>query len=578
MTTPTAIRPLPPVQRPAWLTALLLPVLCGVQFIDAFDVAAMGPALPEIQHALGLSPQTLQWVVTAYVLGYGGFLLLGGRLADLFDRKRLLMVALAVFVLASIVGGLATSDTVLIAARFVKGVTAAFTAPAALSILLHTYDDESKRHRALGAFLSISSIGFTGGLVLGGLMAAGTWRLVLLVPAALAMILLALTPAVIPPPKTNDERQRVDVLGALTVTTALLALVYGVSTSSDHGWGSGSTIASLTTAAILVTAFVHIQRVRRAPLVPLTIFRRPGLARGNVTIFLLQGSYIAWQFVATLYLQNAHGWSPLEVGLIFTPGGLLTLLTAQRWAGQVMRRGSWPIATMGMVLMLSGTLWTETLGSLDNILVFGVATVVMGLGFPMSYVGANISAIAGARPQEHGLASGLFIASAQVGSGVILGLVATVLGRSVHPDVADYRAGLAVALTAAVLATVTCLTGLRRGAAPRHPKPWTPDSRAFHSYTQRTVFRPWPGTRPLYVPRTYRRVFESHTRAFPCLTHPGLEDRFAGWCAEKRWRAQAVSASPPIGRHLKQRGISYTEAGRRRLPGREAVGLVGTSP
>jgi MFS family permease len=435
-----------------------------VQFIDAFDVASMGPALPKIQHALGMTPQTLQWVVTAYVLGYGGFLLLGGRLADLFDRKRLLMVALAVFVLASIVGGLATSDTVLIAARLVKGVTAAFTAPAALSILLHTYDDEAQRHKALGAFLSISAIGFTGGLVLGGLMAAGTWRLVLLVPAVLALVLLTLAPAVIPHPTTHGERQ-VDVLGALTVTAALLALVYGVSTSSDNGWGSGSTIVSLTAAAVLLAAFVQIQRVRRSPLVPLAIFRRPGLARGNVTIFLLQGSYIAWQFVATLYLQNARGWSPLEVGLVFAPGGLLTLLTAQRWAGQVMRRGAWPIATAGMVLMLVGTLWTETLGSLDSILVFGVATVVMGLGFPMSYVGANISAIAGARPQEHGLASGLFIASAQVGSGVILGLVATVFGHAVHADVADYRAGLAVALAAAVLATVSCLTGLRRGTA-----------------------------------------------------------------------------------------------------------------
>ncbi|OPG07930.1 hypothetical protein B1L11_29295 [Microbispora sp. GKU 823] len=266
-----------------------------------------------------------------------------------------------------------------------------------------------------------------------------------------------MAPMVIPRPGVHAERQRVDVLGALTVTTALMALVYGVSLSSSHGWSSSLTIGSLAAAAVLGAAFVQTQRVRRSPLVPLAIFRRPGLARGNITILLLQGSYIAWQFVATLYLQNAHGWSPLEVGLIFAPGGFLTLLTAQRWAGQVMRRGAWPIATAGMVLMLFGILWTETLGSLDSILVFGVATIVMGLGFPMSYVGANISAIAGARPQEHGLASGLFIASAQVGSGVVLGVVATVFGHAVHADVADYRAGLAVALAAAVLATAACL-------------------------------------------------------------------------------------------------------------------------
>jgi MFS family permease len=443
-------------------SAVLLPVLCGVQFLDAFDVASMGPALPKIQHALGMTPQTLQWVVTAYVLGYGGFLMLGGRLADLFSAKRLLIVALAAFAIASLVGGLATSDGVLIGARLVKGITAAFSAPAALSILLRTYDDEARRHKALGTFLSIQAVGFTAGLVLGGVLAAGTWRLVLLVPAALALVLVGIAGPAIPHLQRQDERQRVDVLGALMITTALLCLVYGVTVSSSDGWTSVTTVGSLAAAAVLIGAFVQTERVRRAPLVPLGIFRRRGLALGDIAMFLLQGSYIAWQFVATLYLQDARGWSPLEVGLVFSPGGILTLLTAQRWAGRVLKLGAWPIAAGGMVLMIGGEACTEALGSLETILVFGLATVLLGFGFPMAFVGANISAVANVRSEESGLASGLFIASAQVGSGVVLGITASVIGNGIHTDLATYRTGIAVALGVAVLATIVCVIGISR--------------------------------------------------------------------------------------------------------------------
>src|SRR5215813_3861156 len=163
---------------------LLVVILCAVQLVDAYDIAAMGPALPKIQSDLDMTPEALQWVVTAYVLGYGGFLLVGGRLADLFNRKRLLIGAMLVFVVASFVGGIATSGEVLIAARLAKGIAAAFTAPASLAILLHTYSGETERNKALGTYLSIAAIGFTSGLVLGGVLANITWRLVMFVPAA----------------------------------------------------------------------------------------------------------------------------------------------------------------------------------------------------------------------------------------------------------------------------------------------------------------------------------------------------------------------------------------------------------
>lgn len=451
---------------------LLLVILCAVQFIDAFDVSSMGPALPEIQRDLGMSPDSLQWVVTAYVLGYGGFLLLGGRLADLFDRKRLLIGSLVVFVAASAVGGLATSEEVLIAARFVKGVSAAFSAPAALSILLSSYDEEGARNRALGTYIAISAVGFTSGLILGGVLAAGSWRLVLFVPAALAVILLVVAGPVIPrQERTTISRQPVDVLGALTVTTGLLALVWGVSRAAETGWGSGSTLVVLAAAAVLLVVFVQIQRVHRAPLVPLGIFTRPGVTRGNSAIFLLQGSYVAWQFLATLYLQNVQGWSPIEVGLVFAPGGLLVMLTASRWAGQVAQRGAWPIASAGMVLMVAGIAATLLLGTVGSVLLFLLASTVIGIGYAMCYPAANISAVAAARPDEQGLASGLFIASFQIGSGVILAVVASTFGSAVQADLSSYRSGLLTAGVVAAVALLICLTGLRR-------RPQLPDATA----------------------------------------------------------------------------------------------------
>ena len=442
---------------------LLLLVLCGVQFIDAFDVASMGPALPAIQQSLGMSPGALQWVITAYVLGYGGLLLLGGRLADLFDRKRLLLGGLAVFIVASVVGGFATNGEVLIAARLVKGITAAFTAPAALSILLHTWSEESERARALGTYISVSAVGFTSGFVLGGVLADASWRLVLFVPAALAVVLLVAATRIIPDRGgvASGRRPPVDVLGALIVTAGLLTLVYGVSRTAESGWGDGLTLATLAAAALLLGAFVFIERVRRAPLVPLEIFTRPGLSRANAAIFLLQGSYVAWQFLATLYLQNEHGWSPLEVGLVFVPGGLLVMLTAGFWAGQVAKHGPWPIASAGMALMVVGVATTLGLGAFNNVLLFLVASTIIGVGYAMCFPAANISAVAGARSDEQGLASGLFTASLQIGGGVVLGIVASVFSAA-QAGLGGYFSGITAAVVVAALALVLCLLGLRR--------------------------------------------------------------------------------------------------------------------
>jgi MFS family permease len=455
--------------RPATANRLLLLILCAVQFIDAYDIAAMAPALPKIQRDLGMSPDALQWVVTAYVLGYGGFLLLGGRLADLFDRKRLLIGSVLVFAAASAIGGVATVGWVLIAARLAKGITAAFTAPASLAILLHTHEEGEARNKALGAYLSIAAVGFTSGLVLGGLLAAVAWRLVLFIPAGLALIAAIVAARVVPQDRrrAGQRREPVDMFGALTVTAGLMALVYGVSRASASGWGDSLTIGSLGVSCVLLAAFVQAQRVRRVPLVPLRIFTRPGLARANAAMFLLQGSYVGWQFVASLYLQNVDHWSPVSVGLVFAPGGLMVVLTAQRWAARVGKAGAWPIALAGITLMLLGYLWTLGLGELNSVLVFTIATVVMGTGYAMSYPATNITAVGGASPDEQGLASGLFVASFQVGSGVILGVVASVFTTGIDSGASAYRVAITATAAAAAVAALVCATGLMRRSRPR---------------------------------------------------------------------------------------------------------------
>jgi MFS family permease len=214
------------IKRSPWT----LVTLCAVLGLDGMDVASMSPTLPEIQDELGMSATSLQWVVSAYVIGYGGFVLLGGRLADLFPPRRLLLVAMLIFAAASLVGALADDGDVLIAARLAKGIAAAFTAPAALAILLRTYTEEDERNRALGAFISTGAVGFTSGLVLGGALAGESWRLTLILPTCLAVAIVVAALRFVPAiPGATITRQRVDVIGATLVTAGLLALVYGVS-------------------------------------------------------------------------------------------------------------------------------------------------------------------------------------------------------------------------------------------------------------------------------------------------------------------------------------------------------------
>jgi MFS family permease len=445
-------------------TRLLLVLLCGVQFVDAVDIAMMGPAVPLIQRELHMAPVLLQWVVSAYVLGYGGFLLLGGRLADLFNRKRLLIGFLIAFVVASIIGGFAQDGTVLIAARLAKGIAAAFTAPASLAILLHSFQDEQERNRALGTYLAIAAIGFTLGLVLGGLLADVTWRLTMFFPAAVGIVLIIGAAVIVPSGNdgSTSDRQSIDIVGAISITAGLLALVYAVTQASTAGWTSPIAVGALAASFVLIVLFVIVERAVKSPLIPLEIFTRPQLSLANIVVALFQGDYVGWQFIMTLYLQNELHWSPLLVGLAFTPGGIIIALTAQRWASVVARIGAWKLAAGGMLLQATGFLWSAlTIGHLSGWAVVSGAIAVMGTGFAAAYPAMNITAVGGARPNEQGLASGVFIAAFQIGSGVVLAIVASVFATNfaAGAGIGAYQAGILTSFGAAAIALLCCVVG-----------------------------------------------------------------------------------------------------------------------
>ncbi|MEW1640307.1 MFS transporter [Streptomyces sp. NPDC093801] len=440
---------------------LLLLVVCAVQFLDAMDIASMGPALPLVQADLGMTTSALQWVVSAYALGFGGFLLLGGRLADLYNRKKLLIGWLAVFVVASILGGIADDGVVLVVARLLKGVSAGITAPAAMAILLDAFRDEQSRNRALGTFLAVASAGYSLGLILGGLMAGVSWRLVLFAPAVAGLLVALLAASVVPSQQEKGKSGSLDILGAVTVTAGAVALVYGLSRAASDGWGDAQTIGSLIAAAVLFPLFALVESRHPAPLVPLAVFRKGQLTRSLVAM-LFFGAYVSFQFVLTLYYQEQLHWTPLEAGLAFLLGGVLTAGTARYGAALVTKYGAWPVATGGLVLLSIGYLgWVLLMGQVDPLITLFAQQLLGGLGFAAVYPALNIAAVGTASPDEQGLVSGLFNAGAQIGNGVVIALTATVFSLSTG-GIAPYRAGLWTVTAITLAVTLVALAGAAR--------------------------------------------------------------------------------------------------------------------
>jgi MFS family permease len=447
-----------------------LVVLCGVLFLDGLDVSMVGVALPSIGSDLDLSTSALQWVVSGYVLGYGGLLLLGGRFADLLGRRRVLIGALAVFTLASIFGGLVSDGTLLVATRFLKGAAAAFTAPASLSIITTTFAEGPARNRALSIYTAVGASGFSLGLVFGGLMTELGWRWTFLLPVPVAIALLIAAPRVLAKdgPIAPGVRRSFDFAGAITLTAGMLLLVRTIVEAPDTGWGAPETLGGLALAAALLTTFVGIERRSANPLVRLGILRSASLLRANLGMMSMFGAYIGFQFVGTLYLQSVLGWSPLETALAFLPGGLLVAFGSPRLGPLVDRYGTGRIIVAGSIAFLVGyALFLRIGDSFSYAGVFLPTMLLIGIGFGLSFPAFNMQATAGIANAEQGLASGLVNTSLQVGGALGLAIATAVIsantgGATQGAALLDgFQPAIGVVTAIAALGVVVALTGTR---------------------------------------------------------------------------------------------------------------------
>ncbi len=422
-----------------WTPAVwvLLVVVCGALFLDGLDLSMIGVALPSIGRALKLSAGSLQWIVSGYVLGYGSFLLLGGRTSDLVSRRTVFLTAVGVFGIASVISGLLSSEVTLVGLRFVKGASAGFTVPAGLSILTTTFAEGPARNRAFGVYTLCGASGFSLGLVFGGLLTEIGWRAPLLLPGPVALVLVAAGWRVIPRVTNGSFRfGHFDLFGALSSTAALLLLVYGVVEAPSHGWTSVATLACLVASVALMVTFVLIERRQAHPLVRLGILRSAALVHANVAAFAMFGSYAAFQFLVTLYVQDSLGWTPIGMALAFLPAGLIVLAGAPRIGALFARVPTQVVILVGLLAFVAGYAWflraTPTMPYVEFML---PTMLLLGVGFALCFAALNAQATSGVADHEQGLASGLLNTSLQIGGAVVLAVVTAILhtsGGAVH--------------------------------------------------------------------------------------------------------------------------------------------------
>ena len=407
---------------------IALALLCMAQFVVVLDASIVNVALPTIGRELSFSQDNLSWVVNAYVLTFGGFLLLGGRLADLLGRRRVFIAGLILFAAACLVGGFAESEGTLIAARAVQGLGAALLSPAALSIITTTFSDGAERNKALGAWGAVAGSGGAAGVLLGGILteyAGWEWILWALVPVPL--IVAFLSPRLVLESRDESAARTFDIPGAVRVTAGLSLLVYALVEAPDAGWGSGQTIGLLGLSAVLLAAFVAIERRSAAPLTPFSIFRNRTLTGANVVGILTGASLFSMFFFISLYMQNVLGFSAIEAGLSYLPLAVSIIIAAGVASQLVTKIGFKPVLGVGMLFVSGGLLWFSQIspgGSFATDVLGPSLLAAVGLGF--SFVPQTIAAMSGVADSEAGLASGLINTSQQVGGALGLAVLSSV--------------------------------------------------------------------------------------------------------------------------------------------------------
>jgi EmrB/QacA subfamily drug resistance transporter len=406
-----------------------LALLCCAFFMVILDVSIVNVALPSIQQDLHFTQSDLQWVLSAYALTFGGFLLLGGRAADLLGRRRVFMVGVGLFTLASLACGLANSEGQLIAARAVQGIGAAILSPSALSIVSTTFDEGAERNKALGVWGAMGGSGAAVGVLAGGVLTKWLgWEWIFFVNVPVGAVVLLLTRTVVRESRSEAARRRYDAAGAVLITGALVLLVYALTRADDVGWGSTQTILVFLASAVLLAGFVIVELRSAAPLVPLGIFARLRTLTGaNVVGLLLGGLTFAMFFMLSLYMQQVLGLSALQTGVGYLAVALTAILASGVAQAFVTRIGVKPAMAFGIVLMALGNVWftqVSASGSYWVDLLPGFFAIGVGLGF--SFVPMSIAALAGVAPHEAGLASGLINTSQQIGGALGVAVFSTV--------------------------------------------------------------------------------------------------------------------------------------------------------
>jgi EmrB/QacA subfamily drug resistance transporter len=427
----------------------ILLLLLAVAFLDFVDASIVNVALPSIRSDLGFTFQSLQWVLSGYLLTYGGFMLLGGRAADLFGRRRLLLAGTVLFALASLAAGLAPDDSVLIAARLVQGAGAAMMIPAALSILTTTFSEPRDRYRALGAWGAVGGLASAVGVFLGGVITELLdWRAVFFVNLPAAALILRAIFRLVPADAKVERRESLDVLGAVLVTAGMLLLVYTIVEAPDAGWGDLRTIAGFAGAGAILAVFAVYEANHRNPVFPFSILRVKGLAAADVTmVTAMAGFYTMFLFI-TLYMQNVLGLSRLEAGSAYLPPTLGVAISAGIATSLMGRVGTRPVIVAGALLGAGGIFWLSKIpvdGSYWSDVLPGLLLTALGLGGVV--VGATTAAQDGVPPDKAGLAAALINSSMWLG-GALGVAIFTAVAASTAADRLAAHASQAAALTA----------------------------------------------------------------------------------------------------------------------------------
>ena len=421
----TAVELEPGRYVPSWV---VLGIVCIGQFMVVLDASIVNVALPSIQRDLHFSTSNLQWIVNAYTLTFAGFLLLGGRAADLFGRRKIFMVGLAVFTASSLLGGLAQNEAWLISARALQGLGAAILAPATLTILTSTFAEGPARAKALGVWSAVSAAGASAGALFGGILTDFlSWRWILFVNVPVGAVALVAARRDLPESRADMAHRHLDLAGAVTVTAGLVALVFALVRTETYAWGSAQVLVPLAAAVVLIAVFLFLQaRVSKAPLVPLHIFRSRSVSGGNVVMLMMFGALFGSWYFETLYMQHVLGYSPLQAGLAFLPQTVLIAAGAQVTARLVPKFGPRPLILLGTLVAGAGLAWLSQISTGSTFVTDLLGPyVLIGLGMGLAVTPIAVAGTAGVPREEAGLASGLLNTSRTVGASVGLAALAT---------------------------------------------------------------------------------------------------------------------------------------------------------